>query len=44
MHIKFKKIVIDNFLSIGHGEITLENKGYTHLKKTLILLKNLIVL
>lgn len=29
MHIKFKKIVIDNFLSIGHGEITLENRGYT---------------
>lgn len=29
MRIKFKKIIIDNFLSIGHGEITLENKGYT---------------
>lgn len=29
MKIKFKKLLINNFLSIGHGEITLENKGYT---------------
>lgn len=29
MKIKFKRLLIDNFLSIGHGEITLENKGYT---------------
>ena len=29
MRIKFKNLIIDNFLSIGHGEITLENRGYT---------------
>ena len=29
MKIKFKKLIIDNFLSIGHGEVTLDNKGYT---------------
>lgn len=29
MHIKFKNLIIDNFLSIGHGEISLEDKGYT---------------
>lgn len=29
MRINFKNLIIDNFLSIGHGEITLEGKGYT---------------
>ena len=29
MKIKFKKLLINNFLSIGQGEITLEDKGYT---------------
>ena len=29
MKIKFKKIFINNFLSIGQGEISLEDKGYT---------------
>lgn len=29
MKINFKKLNIQNFLSIGYGEITLENKGYT---------------
>lgn len=29
LHIRFKKLVIDNFLSIGHGEVDLENRGYT---------------
>ena len=29
MKINFKSLIIDNFLSIGHGEITLENRGYT---------------
>ena len=29
MKIKFKKLIINNFLSIGQGEISLENKGYT---------------
>ena len=29
MKIRFKHLIIDNFLSIGHGEISLEDKGYT---------------
>lgn len=29
MKIKFKKLLINNFLSIGQGEISLEDKGYT---------------
>ena len=29
MRINFKNLIIDNFLSIGHGEIDLENRGYT---------------
>ena len=29
MKIKFKKLIINNFLSIGRGEISLEDKGYT---------------
>ena len=29
MKIKFKKLFINNFLSIGQGEISLEDKGYT---------------
>lgn len=29
MKINFKNLIIDNFLSIGHGEINLENRGYT---------------
>lgn len=32
MNIKFKKLIINNFLSIGKGEITLENRGYTLIK------------
>lgn len=29
MNIYFKRLVIDNFLSIGHADINLENAGYT---------------
>ena len=29
MRIRFRHMIIDNFMSIGHGEIDLENKGYT---------------
>lgn len=29
MKIKFKKVILDNFLSFGHAEIELENRGYT---------------
>lgn len=29
MKIKFKKLLINNFLSLGQGEISLENRGYT---------------
>ena len=29
MRINFKNLIIENFLSIGHGEIDLENRGYT---------------
>ena len=29
MKLIFKNLIIDNFLSIGHGEISLEDKGYT---------------
>ena len=29
MKIKFSKITIDNFLSFGHAEVNLENRGYT---------------
>lgn len=28
MHIKFLDIIIDNFMSIGHGEVKLDNQGY----------------
>ena len=28
MHLIFKKIIIDNFMSIGHGEVDLNNQGY----------------
>lgn len=29
MKIKFHKVIIDNFLSFGHAEVDLENRGYT---------------
>ena len=29
MKIRFKHVTIDNFLSIGHAEVDLENRGYT---------------
>lgn len=29
MKVKFHKVIIDNFLSFGHAEVTLENCGYT---------------
>ena len=29
MKITFKRIIIDNFLSFGHAEVDLENRGYT---------------
>lgn len=32
MRLLFKNLIIDNFLSIGHGEIDLENRGYTLIK------------
>lgn len=28
MHLIFKKIIINNFMSIGHGEVDLTNQGY----------------
>lgn len=32
MKIKFNKLIIDNFLSFGHAEITLNDRGYTLIK------------
>ena len=29
MKINFKHLIIDNFLSIGHGELSLDDRGYT---------------